>query len=265
MKVREVVDAIIDACQTPRIENTCDLLIEGDWEHEVTGIASTFMATVDVIREAISKGANLIITHEPTYFTHLDHTDWLAGDEVYRLKKRLIDENQINIWRFHDYMHATRPDMVFAALNQHLSWTAYEIPEHFFCYQIPATTVGELADFLDDRLKVKTTRIIGDRSARVERVGLLIGGASLGLGEEQMPMRLMRDRDLDVMVCGEIMEWTLCAYVRDAHQLGLNKAMIVLGHNRTEEIGMEVLVGWLQELFPEISVHFTEAGEPFLG
>ena len=35
---------------------------------EVKGVVSTFMATVDVIRQAIDLGANFIITHEPTWF-----------------------------------------------------------------------------------------------------------------------------------------------------------------------------------------------------
>jgi putative NIF3 family GTP cyclohydrolase 1 type 2 len=79
MDVRSVVETIIRECKTPPLEKTCDLLMAGDWRNEVTGIVTTFMATVDVIKDTISKGANLIITHEPTYFTGLDETDWLAG------------------------------------------------------------------------------------------------------------------------------------------------------------------------------------------
>lgn len=35
---------------------------------EVKGVVSTFMATVDVIRQAIDLGANFIITHEQPGF-----------------------------------------------------------------------------------------------------------------------------------------------------------------------------------------------------
>ena len=80
MNVKQVVETIVAACDTPPLTDTCDRLIAGDGEAEVTGIVTTFMATVDVIQEAIAKGANLIITHEPTYFTHADDTDWLDGD-----------------------------------------------------------------------------------------------------------------------------------------------------------------------------------------
>jgi hypothetical protein len=78
-----------------------------------------------------------------------------------------------------------------------------------------------------------------------------------------MPMELMHSRDLDVIVAGEILEWTLCAYVRDAAQLGLNKALIVAGHNRTEEAGMKHLPDWLSTFLPGLPVFFVEAGDPY--
>ncbi len=65
------------------------------------------------------------------------------------------------------------------------------------------------------------------------------------------------------MVCGEITEWTLSAYVRDAAALGFNKAMIIVGHERSEGPGMKEMANWLQPLLGDIPVHFVEAGEPF--
>ncbi len=264
MDVRSVVDTILKESQAATPEKTCDVLIAGDWGNEVTGIVTTFMATVDVIRDAIARGANLIITHEPTYFTGWDQTGWLEGDPVYQLKKKLIEDNHLNIWRFHDHMHMRRPDLIYQGLNQALDWEPYQIPGVSHCYVIPGTTVAALSDFLAEKLEVKSVRIIGSLNARVERVGILVGGGSLGLGSEHMPMELMRNQDLDVMVCGEILEWTLCAYVRDASQLGLNKSMIILGHNRPEETGMEHLPAWLQAILPGVPVQFSEAGEPFI-
>ena len=263
MNVREVVDRILAACTIPPLQETCDLLITGDWDSEVTGIVTTFMATVDVIQDAVAKGANLIITHEPTYFTHADKTDWLQADPVFLAKQRLIDENRINIWRFHDHMHRTQPDLIYDGLNKELGWEGYNLPDKKRCYQIPATSVEALSAFFKKTLDVEAIQIVGDPDASVERVGILVGGGSLGLGSEQMPMNLMRDENLDVVVCGEIVEWTLTAYVRDAAQLGLNKAMIVLGHNRSEEIGMKYLTTWLENVVPGVPILFSEAGEPF--
>ncbi|HEX2906537.1 MAG TPA: Nif3-like dinuclear metal center hexameric protein, partial [Phototrophicaceae bacterium] len=249
MNVKEVVDRIIAACPKPPLEKTCDLLMAGAWDCEVTGIVTTFMATIEVIQDAIAKGANLIITHEPTYYTGWDQTDWLVNDEVYLRKQKLLTENRINIWRFHDGMHFYHPDLIYVGLNKELNWEQYQLPERA-CYAIPTTKVEALANFLKQQLNVNAVQIIGNREMPVERVGILVGGSSLGIFSEQAPMELMRDNNLDVLVCGEILEWTLCAYVRDAAQLGLNRALIILGHNRSEEVGMKYLPAWLTPLLP---------------
>lgn len=66
------------------------------------------------------------------------------------------------------------------------------------------------------------------------------------------------------MVCGDITEWTLCAYVNDAAMLGMNKAMIVIGHERSEEWGMKYMAGWLAPLVDGVPVTFVDAREPFV-
>ena len=175
---------------------------------EVKGVVSTFMATVDVIRQAIDLGANFIITHEPTWFSGADDTEWLSDDPVYLEKKKLIKEHQIAIWRFHD-------------------------------------------------------QLVGDPKMPVKRVSALVGGGSLGLGQENLPMRHMHAENIDVVICGDITEWTLSAYVRDAAQLGMKKGMLVLGHERSEEWGMKHLPAWLKSITEDLPVTFVDAEEPF--
>jgi putative NIF3 family GTP cyclohydrolase 1 type 2 len=263
MKVKEVIDAILNACAIERIPNTCDQLITGDWETQVTGIATTFMATPEVIRGASERGANLIITHEPTFFTHADGREWLEGDEVYLRKLALITDLGMNIWRFHDHIHFMNPDRIFLGVQRELGWESYADPSSSFLYTIPPTSVLALSALLKERLGIQVVRVVGDAEVQAKKVGLLIGGGSLGLGSDTMPMELMRNHDLDVIVAGEILEWTLCAYVRDAAQLGLKKALIVSGHNRTEEAGMKHLPEWLTTFLPGLPVFFVEAGDPY--
>jgi len=265
MNVRDVVEITLALNGGRKFEKTCDQLIEGNWEHQVTGVLTTFMATVDVIRRAIVKNCNLIITHEPTYFTGLDHIDWFKDDPVYQRKKALIDDNGISIWRYHDHMHSGNEDLIYAGLLETLGWTKYlnrEFPLPH-CYSIPTTTVTALVGFLKDKLGMKVIQIIGNPVMKCSRVGILVGGGSLGLGHEEMPARLMNDQQLQIIICGEITEWTLAAYIRDAAALGFNKAMIVVGHERSEEPGMKGLANRLKPLLNNIPVHFADAGEPF--
>ena len=52
--------------------------------------------------------------------------------------------------------------------------------ESDFCYKIPKTTVGELAKELKSKLHMDVMQIVGKPETPVERVGILIGGGSLG-------------------------------------------------------------------------------------
>ena len=107
-------------------------------------------------------------------------------------------------------------------------------------------------------------QIVGNAQAKIKRVGVLVGGGSLGLGTEELPMKLMHDNNLDLLICGDITEWTISAYVRDAAAMGMNKGMLVLGHERTEEWGMKYLGQWMNDITGDIEVTFIDAGEPFL-
>src|SRR5882757_4785857 len=48
------------------------------------------MATVEVIQRAVAAGRNMIVTHEPTFWSHLDTTKELEGDPAYEFKRRFI-------------------------------------------------------------------------------------------------------------------------------------------------------------------------------
>ena len=124
MTVKEIVDGLIrkTGVQPLPPEKTCDKLMIGSLDQEVTSIAVTFMATVDVVRKAADMGAQLIITHEPTWFTGEDTTDWLQGDPVYEEKKALIERTGISIWRFHDHMHMSAEDGIMRGFDKETGW-----------------------------------------------------------------------------------------------------------------------------------------------
>jgi len=84
-----------------------DTFKAGDPDTPVTGVATTMMATFDVLKRAASEGANLVITHEPTFYSHEDKTESLeeANDPVWREKENFIREHRIVVWRFHDHWH----------------------------------------------------------------------------------------------------------------------------------------------------------------
>lgn len=272
MQVYQIINEIIKKTGMDRIPNhlTCDQLIAGNENMEVTKIVTTFMATVEVIKKAIEEGANLIITHEPTWFTGKDSIEWLGDDPVYIEKKKLIEDNNIAIWRFHDHMHMGTEDLIYRGYDLETNWGKYKIQipgqyEHFgACYQIPQMTLEELCRYFKDILNMKVIQIVGNPKMKVELVGVLVGGGSLGLGVEELPMLIMKQNSLDLLICGDITEWTISAYIRDAAAMGMNKGMLILGHERSEEMGMKHLGSWLKDITGDIETLFIDAGEPFI-
>ena len=76
----EAIERIVKATGATPPANTVDTIKAGDPGTVVTGIATTFTPTMEVLRKAVAAGDNLIVTHEPTFYNHLDQTS-----AVYRL------------------------------------------------------------------------------------------------------------------------------------------------------------------------------------
>ena len=271
MTVQQIIDVVIRKTGLAPLpgNQTCDHLMTGSMDQEVHKIVTTFMATVDVIRKAIELGADMIITHEPTWFTGHDTTEWLQEDPVYLEKQRMISEAGLAIWRFHDHMHMAAEDGIYRGFDHKLGWKGYRLPdgpaeERFGAnYVIPQVTLAELAKEFKQKLDMDVVQIVGDPNMTVRRVGVMVGGGALGLGVEERPMQVMRKKALDVAICGDIVEWTLSAYIRDAAALGMNKGMLVLGHERSEEMGMEFLGDWLKDVLGDMEIVFVDSKEPF--
>jgi hypothetical protein len=84
-----------------------------------------------------------------------------------------------------------------------------------------------------------------------------------GAGGEAKQVKALERDDVEVLVVGEAPEWETVLYVRDAQLQGRRKALILLGHNTSEESGMDNCATWLKTLFPGMPVQFIPAGEPY--
>ena len=258
MTIQQVIDLIIGKCVAKPLQQTVDTFKTGDPSQSVRGIVTTFLATCEVIEKTVQLGANLIITHEPTFYSHLDQTDWLKNDPVYVSKRRLIDEHDIVIWRFHDYWHMHKPDGIMTGVLKELGWESYADPGRNNLCTVPAMPLRNLVALLKEKLGAKSVQVVGDVEMQCRRVAFLVGAAG-----GRMQMLSLASPDVDVVVVGEINEWETSEYARDAVRQKKNKALIILGHANSEEPGMKYLAEWLRPMFPAIGITFVPAGDPF--
>ena len=256
LTVRAVVNRMIEDQQTPIPRGSVDTLIVGRWNQPVRGIATTFLATFDVLKRAQRQGLNLVLTHEPTFYNHLDERDvYGAMDPVVLEKLKFIEEHDMVVFRYHDLPHDAQPDMINAGLVDKLGWKEFEVDDMVF--QSPFGTLGELAGYLKAHFGAGTMRIVGDRNMPIERVGILPGA----YGREAQ-VTAFNQKQIDVLIIGEAREWETVEYARDALEMGNGRALIVLGHADSEEPGMEYVASWLKQLMPEVPVQFVPAGNP---
>ena len=261
LTARGVIARIQARVGIPWQQETVDTFKAGNPDSEVKGIAVTMMATMDVLQRAAAAGQNLIITHEPTFYNHLDKPDDLEqkeNDPVLAAKRAFIREHGLVIWRFHDHWHRRKPDGVEAGMAHTLGWEKFQDPSNQYLFAVPETDLEHLAGDLKSRLRIHVMRVVGDPKLKIRKVALVPGAS--GFGKET---RALEISDVQVLVTGEPREWETVEYVADAVTEGKPKALIILGHIPSEQAGMEECARWLKTFVSEVPVEFVPAREPF--
>lgn len=258
LTIQQVIDRIIAEIPMDASNGTVDTVKAGNPQQPVKGIVTTMFATIDVIQKAAAIGCNFIIAHEPTFYNHQDDTTWLKDHEVFRFKMELLSKHAIVVWRFHDYLHAHKPDGIQRGVLEKMGWQEYQASSNPRVVNLPGSTLGEILLLVKNRLDIPTVRFIGDRKQMCKKVAVLPGAWG---GRNQINV-LNNDRP-DLLIVGELQEWETSEYIRDARASGENTALIVLGHSVSEEPGMEWLVSWLQPKVPGVKITHVPSGNPF--
>jgi len=258
MRARELMEELFALSEEADFSNTCDTLKAGDPDRELHRVAVAMLPTVEVIKAAHEWGADFLLVHEPMYFNHRDeHSD----DPVEVEKRTLINETGMTVWRYHDHPHATRPDIIDEGALRSLA------PEPDVKIDADRTTrlrlrspltPAELAAVIEEKWGLRHVRICGAKDAPCRNVTLQLGAPSqkAAFAELQRP-------ECEIIIAGEISEWSICEYARDAAALGYNKAVLILGHEGSEKAGMMYTAEIVKEKHPELEVKYFESGETY--
>lgn len=277
MKIQEVINCIkqyhkgtVDGNAIDE-QTTRDQILYGDPHQECTGIVTTCWATADVLTKAAQMGANLVITHEALFWNHGDHIDWLkeTHNQTFEAKAKLLDDTGIVVWRNHDYIHSGIPmedgsytDGIFYGVAEKLGWTSYIVKDihNPLRFELPQTTVRELAEQLIEKLKLNGVKIIGDLDQTVTKVRIPFHI----LGDARDLITEIDQEGTDCLLTMEVVDFTVAEYIRDSSMLGLNKAIIGMGHFNLEEPGMDYMLKYLPKILPEeIPTFYIQSGDMY--
>jgi putative NIF3 family GTP cyclohydrolase 1 type 2 len=246
----------------------------GDPSTVVKGIATTAMATMDVLKQAAKAGANLVISYEPTYFGRQDGPPppapavapagrgggrgfggVSADDPVYKGKKEFIEKNGLVVFRLHDHWQSRKEGEMTTGLAEALGWSKNRIKPDDVLYEISPATTEDVVAQIRKKLNMRGgLRAVGDRKATVRKVMLCPG---------VMPPATIWQRyaEADLMIAGEVREWENTYFAADLFTAGEKHGLVTLGRVASEDPGMRACATWLKTVVKEVPSHWIGAGD----
>ena len=274
---REVVEQIQKHMGSPWIHGA-DVCEAGNPETPISGIATSFTATFNVLRHAADSGHNLIITRERPFWSHenvvMEHSGGSVGplrpelskDALFQKKSEFINQNNLVVWRFQENWDARPVDGQLQGLAKALGWDKYYAPRpdsepwspgnHIFTP--PPMPLLQAVQEMKRRLNCVAPRVIGDPALYTTRAALLPGFLLV-----PQLRKALKDPAVNLIVCGEPVEWEAAPYLMDVIASGRRIGMIILGNEVSQEPGSGEVAAWLKTFIREIPVEWIPAGEPF--
>ena len=230
-----------------------DRIFFGRQDKEVGKVATCMVITPDVLREVVAWGADIIVTHEPTFLT--DKED-VQEYPPYAFKRAVLEREDIAVCRWHDSAHHGDTDYVSAALIKRMNWKGTFDGKLTFIFDDPVTPL-QIAKDIREKMDIKQPRIVGRTDGEVKKITLQLGMRG------SAPYLDMLKNDVDLALCGENCEWSDCEPIRDMAQIGMQKSIIILGHAASERDVMYDLALYINSYFKVdgIKARYFDCGE----
>lgn len=222
----------------------------GNPEINVTGVGVAWYLSIEVIQEAIRKGLNLLLIHEPRLFYENSspwHTTLLPDTNPINLKKKqLLIDNSICVYTAHsnwDLQEQVGNQPTFAKA---LGFTK-EIKRDIAVgvYEIQHMTFSDLIDKVKTAIGLEHMRVQGDRNRLIKTV-------AVGFGNMGFVVDAILANHADAGIFGELGEFSFIA-AREA-----NVAIIETTHLVSESIGFHSVVDVMKERVPKMKIEFLE-------
>jgi len=253
----QLITRILEKSGAANRPQTIDHLSAGDPTTMITGIATMAIASLDGLKRAAAAERNLILTYDPAFWSGNDAFDRLEANSLFLEKRDFIRAHNLVCFNMHDHWRDRMPDGVATGMAAGLGWTQYQVAAATF--QIPPTTLLDLARDLQIRLNDPTIRVVGDPKLGVRNVAAIWGTAA------QMPAIQLLNSGIDVLVTGYAREWEAVEYAQDMVATGQKKALILLGEAASVDLGMKYCADWIASFVDQVPVEFLSSRSTYWG
>jgi len=264
LTAKDVNDHLRSLCEVR--EPSVDRIIIGKGDTAVTKIGTAWQPYWKTCREAVNRGVNTLVVHEPTFYTHWDldakeggiiERDGPGRKEYLRLrdeKIKWLNDNGLVIIRCHDVLDKIAGFGIPFALGRALGFSDGDIirsRQFYNVYKIEAAPAAEVARRIAGKLKAvgqPGVAFYGDGDRKISSVGL-------GTGCICNPVEFMDlEPDLFIAIDDTVRTWTQTTYAEDT-----GRPLVVINHGTSEEFGMRLLSEHLKEAFADKEViHFPQ-------
>jgi putative NIF3 family GTP cyclohydrolase 1 type 2 len=245
---------------------TVDRFIIGNPDTTIKKIGTCWISDWKTCRKAVESGVNVLITHEPTFYTHRDldakEGDYLSSAEYTKQlylqqvekKKNWINENGLVIIRNHDTLDALPEKGIPFAFGQFLGFSNSDIiasRTYYNVYKTKKQPASSFARVLAGKLKElgqPGVAFYGDQAKEVASVGI-------GTGWICDPLDFA-DLKPDVFVA---IDDVIRTHVQTVYAEDTGHPLIVINHGVSEEMGMRSLNQIIRQKYPDIeTIHFNQ-------
>jgi len=255
----QLITRILEKSGAPNRPQTIDHVSAGDPTTVVTGIATMAIASLDGLKQAAAAGRNLILTYDPAFWSSNDSFDRLENNALFLEKRDFIRTHNLVCFNFHDHWRDRVPDGIAEGMAAGLGWTSRRSAGNAALFQLPQTSLLELARDFQTRLDDPTIRVIGDPKLVVRNAAALWGNGA------QMPAIQLLNSDIDVLITGYAREWEAVEYAQDMIAAGEKKGLILLGEAGSVGLGMKYCAEWIGTFVNEVPVEFIAGRSPYWG
>lgn len=243
----------------PKRENTVDTIIAGEENNKIRKLGFCWLPYMHTLRQAYEDGVNVMVVHEPTFYTHREHGEEkptyeirdeegnlvpgaLAYEKQVQEKWEWIVSHGMTIVRCHDMVDAMPETGIPFSFGRALGFTPKDCihqQKYVNVYRFGPMAAGDAVRHFLKKLAPLQQQGAGFYGEE----GRMVSTVAVGTGCFSNPVVLMgTGADMVITIDDAMNTWVQGPYSEDT-----GYPLMVVNHGTSETSGMETLCGLVQE------------------